>query len=153
MADFVVSHLLADTTFIEPCFITPALQELHWQSFLASLAISNLKYFRDIYIGGFHLKKTVQDSKFGKNLIKILGTLHEGLNNFILFAIEIGKQNRQLVSGILGRSSCHEIRLLTTSCLFLPPSACNSAAPTSGISVKLHIDDVFENLWRHPNIW
>jgi len=37
--------------------------------------------------------KTFENSKFGKNLIKILGTLQEALNTFILCAIEMGKQH------------------------------------------------------------
>jgi hypothetical protein len=68
--------------------------------------------------------KSFENSKFGKNLIKMLGTLQEALNRFILFDIEMGKQNNQLGSGILGRFACHERRVLASSCSVLLPSVC-----------------------------
>jgi len=47
---------------------------------------------------------------------------------------------------------CLPPSLSVCACLCVCPSACISAAPTSRISVKLHIVDFSENLWGNSHI-
>ena len=140
MGYFVFSHLFAETAIIGPCFCHPPLcrsapcshfyvPSLRYQELLLASSAPTGNIFVIFLLGAF--MKTFEDTKFGKNLIKILGTFHEALNTFVSFAIEMGKQNHQLGSGVLGTFACHERRLLSPSCLFLLSSV--------RLSVCLHV--------------